>query len=664
MAVAISIVMTARDSARYVAQAIGSLRAQTFTDWELVFVDDGSTDDTLAIARGFDDPRIRIFASEPIGRRRALIEAHRHTRGAALGWLDADDWLAPTALERTHAALADHDLVYTNHIVVGPTGAVRGLGKRCEIPYSPRRLLVDFMTFHFRLFTRDVFERAGGISELEIAIDYDLCLRISEHARIAHLAEPLYFYRVHEAQMSERGRAAQVAASAVAIRAAIARRGWPFELVVEDERFRLERTANPLRPTEWLRALAATAFPASVAALRSSDPTVGHWPDRGHALGSQPTEIPELLATNALSVPLGSDLPSLLRAVWTGRAGGTLVIHDLAPLLEGTPAEVIANRILFAKTLDHALARGTRIMWAGSRSSAELARTIETRATTVVTTSARPTRIATLVVRRSSPGPAPISIVIPIRNRAGADLRNALASLQWQRARPFEVILVSHGSDPAIDLELREIAITHDATLVVVGEPSDPWNKPLALNTGIRATDPAVPFVMTLDGDMILAEDLLENVLAELRTPDTLVLCEASDLPATCVVPTDVRAHFDDLARQATLRGRFGTGGLQAVRRSFLFDVRGYDEDMVWWGSLDTDLVRRAEASGLTVTWLAARMLHQWHPRKFRVLDNHTHKRDAQYAWLRNQELMAERAGEVARNPAGWGAPLVSDPPR
>src|SRR5262245_1500939 len=78
----ISLVMTVRNGARYLAQALESVRAQTFSDWELVLWDDGSTDDTPAIARSFaaDEPRIRLFSSAPIGRRRALVEAHRQAR--------------------------------------------------------------------------------------------------------------------------------------------------------------------------------------------------------------------------------------------------------------------------------------------------------------------------------------------------------------------------------------------------------------------------------------------------------------------------------------------------------------------------------------------------------------------------------------------------------
>lgn len=281
---------------------------------------------------------------------------------------------------------------------------------------------------------------------------------------------------------------------------------------------------------------------------------------------------------------------------------------------------------------------------------------------------ARPRPTATVVERRATPGTAPVSVVIPIRNRAGTDVRNALASLAWQQGgAPWEIILVSHGSDPPVDAELRALAQTAGATLITVGSPADPWCKPLALNTGILATDPSIPLVMTMDGDMVLAESFLATALAEVqRDPDAIVLCQSSDLPETCTLPaepSEIRARFESLRRLANVRGTFGTGGIQLMRRSFLFQVRGYDEDMLWWGALDTDLVQRAEAAGLRVAWITARtaMLHQWHPRKHDALREAAHVEAAQGAWLRNHELMLDRAHEIVRNPHGWGARFTAE---
>lgn len=362
--------MTVRDGARYLEQALASVRAQTFADWELVLWDDGSTDDTPAIARAFaaSEPRVRLAIAEPMGRRRALVEAHQRARGRYLGWLDADDWLAPEALARTHAVLARGgcDLVYTDHLVVGPDGAPRGLGRRARIPYCAHRLLLDFMTFHFRLFSREVFDRAGGIDPRhEIAIDYDLCLRISEHGRITHLAEPLYFYREHAEQMSTRHRAPQAAASAAAIRAALVRRGLTqLELQLDDaRRFRLvHRSAREPATRGLLPSLIASAF--SRRRPRWLPTTgIGFWPATSESTYRR--RLYAAAGARGLDVrALGGDLARLVRLVWTGRAGSTLHIHDLEPLFASRDdGGVVGACLLFLATLDHARARGMRVVW-------------------------------------------------------------------------------------------------------------------------------------------------------------------------------------------------------------------------------------------------------------------------------------------------------------
>ncbi len=369
---AISLIMTVRDGARYIANALDSARAQTFADWELIVWDDGSTDNTLAIARAHaaDDPRIRVFAGEPHGRRAALVDAHAQARGTYLGWLDADDSLAPEALARTHAVIERTGgvLVYTDHIVVGADGKSRGLGRRSQISYSPRRMLLDFITFHFRLFSRDVFERAGGINpELEIAIDYDLCLRICEHGRVVHLAEPLYFYRVHDEQLSAQRRAEQADASARAIRAALARRGSVYSLVVDRRRrFRLVPTAQPEShtPASWLRVAMGTFVPSLRPSPRPRPVRViATWPAYRHSA------YRDLLATAAEHVGVATralprSLAGFMRAVWTGKAGDVLHLHGFAPLLHASDrGTALARCHLLVRTVDHALARGMRVVW-------------------------------------------------------------------------------------------------------------------------------------------------------------------------------------------------------------------------------------------------------------------------------------------------------------
>jgi hypothetical protein len=257
---------------------------------------------------------------------------------------------------------------------------------------------------------------------------------------------------------------------------------------------------------------------------------------------------------------------------------------------------------------------------------------------------------------------AALAVVIPIRDRAGLRLRNSLRSLNWQSVgRPAQVVLVSHGSQVEINRDLSVICDEEHATLITVGAPSQPWNKSLALNVGIRATFPEVPYIMTMDADMILAPNFFDVLLERLRKePPSIVLCRISDLPACARIPSNreqlLRA-FDNLRIMARLRPRYGSGAIQASRRSFFFDIRGYDEDLLWWGAMDGDMVSRARLAGLEVEWIEHRttMLHQWHPRKHNVLRRREEIAHAKRAWRCNHQIVRSRAKLLSRNPNGWG---------
>lgn len=237
---AITVIVPVHNREATVAQTIASILAQTRRDFELLVCDDGSTDGSrAAIERAVaGDARVRVEVNPTnLGLTRTLEAAHRLARGAYIGWVDSDDWIAPTALERTSAVLDRKPgvgMVYTDHTIVDALGKALGIGVRCDIPYSKERLLVDFMTFHFRLFRRSAFEACGGINTtFATAHDYDFCLRMAEVTQIEHLREPLYFYRRSEDSISNVRRMEQIESSARAIREALARRKL-------DDKYRLE----------------------------------------------------------------------------------------------------------------------------------------------------------------------------------------------------------------------------------------------------------------------------------------------------------------------------------------------------------------------------------------------------------------------------------------
>ncbi|MBE9226312.1 CHAT domain-containing protein [Phormidium sp. LEGE 05292] len=231
MSATISLVIITYNREHYLSAAIESVLAQTKHDFELLIWDDGSTDNSVEIAQNYakNDRRIRVIAGKHQGETLSRKAAISQTTGEYLGWVDSDDLLAPTALEETASVLDFYPavgLVYTDYFDISARGEIIGYGERCRIPYSPEGLLLDFMTFHFRLFRRSVFEQVGGIDEsVKYAPDYDLCLKISEVTQIRHINKPLYYYRNHSESITQRQQLQVIRASQKIITQALERRG-------------------------------------------------------------------------------------------------------------------------------------------------------------------------------------------------------------------------------------------------------------------------------------------------------------------------------------------------------------------------------------------------------------------------------------------------------
>ncbi len=151
----ISIVIVNYNREAYLQEAIVSVLAQTWQDFELLIWDDGSTDRSVAIANAYaqQDGRVRVIPGHHQGTAAACKAAISQTSGTYIGIVDSDDILAPTALAQTAKILNSHPetgFVYTDYLNIDRDGKVLGYGDRCNIPYSQEGLLVNFMTFHFR----------------------------------------------------------------------------------------------------------------------------------------------------------------------------------------------------------------------------------------------------------------------------------------------------------------------------------------------------------------------------------------------------------------------------------------------------------------------------------------------------------------------------------
>lgn len=110
----ISVILPVYNSDEYIGKAIESVLVQTFTDFELIVVNDGSTDDTLKVITQFDDNRIRIINQDNLGPGAARNNALESANGEYVMYLDSDDWFCPQALEIAYgqASKFDTDLTF------------------------------------------------------------------------------------------------------------------------------------------------------------------------------------------------------------------------------------------------------------------------------------------------------------------------------------------------------------------------------------------------------------------------------------------------------------------------------------------------------------------------------------------------------------------------
>lgn len=228
MTASISVLLPLRSATPFLGPALASLQAQAFDGWRGVLCPVGEAASALAARVAAADPR---FCVGPAGASEvtALALAADGIDSEYLCVLDPDDALAPAALAGLHATLAwrpDAGMAYSRHVLMDAGGRVLGPGPLCELPYSPEALLLDWMTGPLRLLRTAAYRRAGGYTDAHPdAIDYDLCLRLSEICAVVHVPQPLYLRRIHAAAPEVARWAEGIEARYAAFVAAVRRRG-------------------------------------------------------------------------------------------------------------------------------------------------------------------------------------------------------------------------------------------------------------------------------------------------------------------------------------------------------------------------------------------------------------------------------------------------------
>lgn len=214
----ISVVMPAYNAAPYLRAAVESILAQTFGDFELIAVDDASTDETWEILQQYAQADTRVKAMRNAANAKIAKTLNRGIEAAAGRYvvrMDADDWSYPDRLEKQFAFMESRpDVVLSGGCVEICDEGLSPINKR-RYPRTDaeiRERMFFFSPFcHPAIICRtDALRSAGGYNErLEVAQDYDLYFRIGRLGALANMDDCIHRLRTHRGSSSIRRGALQ-----------------------------------------------------------------------------------------------------------------------------------------------------------------------------------------------------------------------------------------------------------------------------------------------------------------------------------------------------------------------------------------------------------------------------------------------------------------------
>lgn len=229
----ISVVMPVFNGGCYLAAAVASILKQSFSDFELIVIDDGSTDQSASLLSGFarSDGRIRVIGQANAGIVASLNRALDLARGEYVARMDADDVALPSRFGLQVAFLDIHPDVAVVGSAISLIDEEGNAIRDVDYPLTPMAvseflIQIGCALAHPAVMMRraDVVAVGGYRGAYRHAEDYDLWLRISETRALANLPDRLLLYRQHPLKASARFAAEQILTTKVAQLAAQARR--------------------------------------------------------------------------------------------------------------------------------------------------------------------------------------------------------------------------------------------------------------------------------------------------------------------------------------------------------------------------------------------------------------------------------------------------------
>ena len=214
----LSVVMCAHNEELYIRQAIDGILSQTYSNFELIIIDDASNDETPNIINSFDDPRIKLLINnENMGPYRSANKGIDIAQGEFIARHDADDVSMPDRFERQIKILSDQPtigLVSSDFQYIDKSGAfIESVTLPADHDSLNSRLAKgNIFSQGALMFRKEIFNQLGGYREdFPVSQDYDMWLRFAEVTQLINIQNKLYLMRFHGNSISRNKRALQLA---------------------------------------------------------------------------------------------------------------------------------------------------------------------------------------------------------------------------------------------------------------------------------------------------------------------------------------------------------------------------------------------------------------------------------------------------------------------
>ncbi len=201
----VSVIIPCYNHGKYLIESVESVFSQTYKNFEIIIVDDGSVDDTRSVAKSLEG--VQYIYQRNQGLSAARNTGIKNSKGSYLVFLDADDWLLPDAL------LTNINLLEQNKMAAFVSGAHKKVTDTKEVledvsievtkDHYLHLLQGNYIGMHATvMYQKWVFEKSLFDTSLKACEDYDLYLKIARRYPVVHHTKPIALYRIHQNNMS------------------------------------------------------------------------------------------------------------------------------------------------------------------------------------------------------------------------------------------------------------------------------------------------------------------------------------------------------------------------------------------------------------------------------------------------------------------------------